>query len=186
MFRKGAFTGNKDARESVSLQSAQTDKTMKTLLLLLTLLTGVVSLPLPGVAVGTARAQDLPVRRNDTLRLPPAPASPSSPASTAGTVQPAAPALPGFPASGLPPLTSDGRFDLEQQRMQTPPTVLRPIPQWVITDRFCLNSTFLLFESGVMISNGQAQNWNPAWWRGVQPFPGAFRDARTLSMPIPR
>ena len=70
--------------------------------------------------------------------------------------------------------------------MRTPPTVLRPIPQWVVTDRFYLNPNFLLFESGVMISNGEAQNGNPAWWRGVQPFPGAFRDARTLSMPIPR
>ncbi len=156
---------------------------MKTLLLLLTLLTGVVSLPLPGVAVIAARAQDLPMRQTDTLRLPATPVSPSAPASSAGTVQPVPP---DFPPSGLPPLTSDGRFDLEQQRMQTLPTVLRPIPQWVVTDRFYLNSTFLLFESGVMISNGQAQNWDPAWWRGVQPFPGAYRDARTLSMPIPR
>lgn len=156
---------------------------MKTLLLLLTLLTGVVSLPLPGVAVIAARAQDLPMRRNDTLRLPAAPASPSYPASSAGTVQPVPP---DFPPSGLPPLTSEGRFELGQQRMQTPPTVLRPIPQWVVTDRFYLNPDFLLFESGVMISNGQAQNWDPAWWRGVQPFPGAYRDARTLSMPIPR
>lgn len=152
---------------------------MKTLLLLLTFLTGVVSLPFPGVAVGAAREQDLPVRRNDTLRLPAALASPAASASPAGTMQPAA----GLPQ---PALTSDGKFELEQQRKQTPPTVLRPIPQWVVTDRFYLNPDFLLFESGVMISNGQAQNWNPAWWRGVQPFPGAYRDARTLSMPIPR
>ncbi len=156
---------------------------MKTLLLLLTLLTGVASLPLPGVAVIAARAQDLPMRRTDTLRLPAAPASPSYPASSAGAVQPVPP---DFPPSGLPPLTSDGRFELEQQRTRTQPTVLQPIPQWVVTDRFYLNPTFLLFESGVMISNGQAQNWDPAWWRGVQPFPGAYRDARTLSMPIPR
>ncbi len=159
------------------MRSAQTDKTMKTLLLLLTLLTGVASLPIPGV--GTARAQDLPMRRNDTLRLPAAPASSAASASPAGAVQPAA----GLPQ---PVLTSDGRFELEQQRMQTPPTVLRPIPRWVVTDRFYLNPDFLLFESGVMISNGQAQNWDPAWWRGVQPFPGAFRAARTHSMPSPR
>lgn len=159
------------------LRSAQMDKTMKTLLLLLTLLTGVASLPLPGVAMGTARAQDLPLRQDDTLRLPATPASPA--ASAAGVVQPAV----GQP---LPALTSDERFELEQQRTRTPPTVLQPIPQWVVTDRFYLNPNFWLFESGVMISNGQAQNWNPAWWRGVQPFPGAYRDARTLSMPIPR
>ncbi len=159
---------------------------MKTLLLLLTLLTGVASLPFPGVAINATCAQDLPMRQTDTLRLPAAPDPPAASASPAGTMQPAAPALPGFPASGLPPLTLEGRFEIERQRMQTQPTVLRPIPQWVITDRFYLNSTFLLFESGVMISNGQAQNWDPAWWRGVQPFPGAFRDARTLSMPIPR
>ncbi|MEG1621976.1 MAG: hypothetical protein RR330_01240 [Alistipes sp.] len=37
----------------------------------------------------------------------------------------------------------------------------------------------------VTISNGQAANYSPSSW-GTYPSPGAFRDARTLSMPMRR
>ncbi len=126
---------------------------------------------LKAVAIEPVRAQEFPARRTDTLRLPALPSGMTLPA----TVQP-------WQQPGPAP---DQVFGVSP-RDKTPVSVLQPIPQWVVSDRFYLNPTFLIFDSGVMISNGQAQLWDPAWWRGVQPYPGAYRDARTLSMPIPR
>lgn len=145
------------------LPAAQTGKTMKSVLFILAFWTA--------VALEGAGAQELPARRTDTLRLP---ALPSGMASSAAV-----------PPWREPAPAPERMFGIEE-RDKTPVSVLQPIPRWVVSDRFYLNPDFLLFESGVMISNGQAQHWDPAWWRGLPPYPGAYRDARTLSMPIPR